>query len=216
MRAVFLPGVFRPRSDTWMLAGVARAPPLPPGARVLDLCSGSGALAIRAALAGAETVAVDISRRAVFAARFNSFVNRLPIRVHHGDLLSRTNGEFDLIVANPPYVPCGTGAPGRHSRARAWDAGLDGRLVLDRLCEDIPRRLRPGGSLLLVHSALCDPARTLDLLGEQQLRAEVIRKAEIPFGPVKRSRTAWLRDQGLIGPDEDMEGLVVIRGWRDG
>jgi release factor glutamine methyltransferase len=151
----------------------------------------------------------------VFAARFNSFLHRLPVRVHHGDLLSRTCGEFDLIVANPPYVPCGTGAPGAHSRARAWDAGLDGRLVLDRLCRDIPRRLRSGGCLLLVHSALCSPSRTLDLLAEQGLHAEIIRKAEIPFGPVMRSRAAWLQEQGLIGPDEDMEGLVVIRGWRD-
>jgi release factor glutamine methyltransferase len=212
-----LPGVYEPQSDTDLLIEAINDHPLPPDARALDVGTGTGRAALALKAAGAASVeAVDISRRAVLAARLNSFVNRLPVRVHHGDLLSRTSGEFDLIVANPPYVPCGTGLPGRHSRTRAWDAGVDGRLVLDRLCRAIPGRLRAGGALLLVHSVLCSPERTLEVLGEAGLHSEIVRKAEIPFGPVMRSRTAWLREQGLITPDQDMEGLVVIRGWRDG
>jgi release factor glutamine methyltransferase len=212
-----LPGVYVPQSDTELLIEAINDHPMPPRARALDVGTGTGRAALALKAAGAASVeAVDISRRAVLAARLNSFVNRLPVRVHHGDLLSHTVGKFDLIVANPPYVPTGTGLPGRHSRARAWDGGTDGRLVLDRLCTSIPGRLRAGGALLLVHSALCGPQRTLDILGEHGLAAEVIRTTEIPFGPVLRSRASWLREQGLITTDQGLEGLVVIRGWRDG
>jgi release factor glutamine methyltransferase len=87
---------------------------------------------------------------------------------------------------------------------------------LDRLCTSIPGRLRAGGALLLVHSALCGPQRTLNILADNGLSAEVVRTAEIPFGPVLRSRADWLHEQGLITPDQGLEGLVVIRGWRDG
>jgi release factor glutamine methyltransferase len=211
-----LPGVYEPQSDTDLLIDAISDHPMPLGARALDVGTGTGRAALALKAAGAAAVeAVDISRRAVWAARLNSLVNRLPVRVHHGDLLARTTGAFDLIVANPPYVPCATGMPARHSRTRAWDAGVDGRLVLDRLCTAIPARLRPGGALLLVHSALCSPERTLEVLGEAGLHAAIVRTAEIPFGPVMRSRTVWLREQGLITPDQDTEELVVIRGWRD-
>ena len=62
MRIITLPGVFQPRSDTWMLAEALREH-LRPGGHVLDLCTGSGALAVTAALHGAgRVVAVDVSR----------------------------------------------------------------------------------------------------------------------------------------------------------
>jgi len=211
-----LPGVYEPDTDTDLLIDAINEHPFRPDTRALDVGTGTGRAALALKAAGAAHVeAIDISRRAVLATRLNSLLNRLPVRVHHGDLLAHTSGRFDLIVANPPYVPCGTGLPGRHSRARAWDAGHDGRAVLDRLCGAIPRHLAGDGAVLLVHSALCDPARTIDLLSAAGLRAEVIRETEIPFGPVLRSRAAWLQEQGLLSPDQRTERLVVIRGWRD-
>jgi release factor glutamine methyltransferase len=210
-----LPGVYEPDTDTDLLIDAINDQPFPPGTRALDVGTGTGRVALALKAAGAATVeAIDISRRAVLATRLNAAVHGLSIRVRRGDLLSAASGTFDLIVANPPYVPCGSGRPGRHSPARAWDAGVDGRAVLDRLCADIPRHLTPGGTVLLVHSALADPARTLELLRAGGLRPEVVRTAEIPFGPVLRSRVGWLREQGLMGADQSLEGLVVIRGRR--
>lgn len=210
-----LPGVYAPQEDTQLLLSSVLAEPLPPHARVCELGTGSGHIALELAAAGAgEVVAVDIARRAILGTRINAALRRLPVRARRGDLLHGVAGLFDLIVANPPYVPSCSPPPGPHSRARAWDAGRDGRALLDRICRDAPSRLAPGGSLWLVHSALCDPGRTLALLTEQGLAAEVVKKDEIPFGPVMRSREAWLRAEGLIGPGDNTETLVVVRGHR--
>ncbi|MET8773018.1 methyltransferase, partial [Streptomyces sp. NPDC004658] len=103
---------------------------------------------------------------------------------------------------------------GPHGRARAWDAGRDGRLLLDRICRDAPALLRPAGVLLIVHSALSGPDRTLELLRDAGLKAAVVRRRWIAFGPVLRSREDWLRRSGLLAPAEDREELVVIRAER--
>jgi release factor glutamine methyltransferase len=210
-----LPGVYEPDADTQLLIDTVTSAGLPPGARVLDIGTGTGLIALALKSAGAAQVeAIDISRRAVLAARVNSLLNRAPVRVHRGDLLGRSLGRFDVIVANPPYVPCGTGRPGSHSRARAWDAGPDGRLILDRICRDAPRHLSERGSLWLVHSALSGPQRTLELLSESGLRGEIVADREIPFGPVLRSRADWLRGEGLLDPDTVSERIVVLRADR--
>jgi release factor glutamine methyltransferase len=101
------PGVHRPISDTWMLAAALRAEGPAAGAALLDLCTGTGALAVWAALRlGAEATAVDVSRRAVLLARVNARLNGVRVRAVRGDLLAAVDGErFDVIVSNPPYVP---------------------------------------------------------------------------------------------------------------
>jgi release factor glutamine methyltransferase len=141
MRLATLPGVFRPLSDSRLLADCMRRE-LSPGAAVADVCTGSGMLAVAAALAGAGRVAaVDVSRRAVLTTLVNARLNRVAVRAVRGDLLSALPGEsFDLIVSNPPYVPAEAGDTPARGPARAWDAGWDGRVLLDRLCERVPLR----------------------------------------------------------------------------
>ena len=145
---IALPGVFRPISDSRLLAECLRGE-LSPGAHVADVCTGTGLLAVTAALHGAGTVAAtDRSRRAVFNARVNARLNGVAVHVVRGDLLEPLDGRrFDLIVSNPPYVPAETDALPSRGPARAWDAGRDGRAVIDRLCDAAPGRLRPGGAL---------------------------------------------------------------------
>jgi release factor glutamine methyltransferase len=121
---------------------------------------------------------------------------------------------FDLILANPPYVPAPDSRCRPHGSSRAWDAGRDGRLVLDRICRDAPALLRPGGVLLVVHSALSDPGRTLVRLRAAGLKAAVVRRRWIAFGPVLRARQGWLRERGLLDAADEREELVVIRAER--
>ncbi|AEW98829.1 HemK2/MTQ2 family protein methyltransferase [Streptantibioticus cattleyicolor] len=210
-----LPGVYPPQRDTWLLVRALRAAAPPPGARVLDVCSGTGALALAAAAAGAGPVtAVDVSRRAVWAARANAALRGRRVRVLRGDLLTPVGGElFDVIVANPPYVAAGAPFPARGA-ARGWDAGADGRAVLDRICRRAPALLAPDGTLLLVHSALSGTGRTLAMLRCRGLKAAVVDRATVPFGPVMRSRAPWLRERGLIDAGTRTEELVVIRADR--
>ena len=203
-RGIVLPGVFSPLSDTWLLARAAVREPLPAGARILELCAGPAFAGIAAARAHAGALfTVDVSRRAVLNARINARLNGVPIVARRGDLLSAVaGGRFDLILANPPYVP--GGAPPRRGAARAWEAGADGRVVLDRIIAEAPRHLAPGGTLLLVHSELCGTPATLRAYAARGLRADVAASETGPLGPLMRA---------AVGPSgQDVEEVVVARG----
>jgi release factor glutamine methyltransferase len=214
VRLVTLPGVFRPISDTWLLADALDAESLPPGARVLDLCSGSGALAIRAARS-AEATAVDISRRAVATIRLNAALNGVKVRAVRGDLFDAVPGErFDAIVSNPPYVPAPTDRLPTRGPERAWDAGRDGRALLDRICERAPEHLRPGGVLLVVHSSLLGYDRSAELLSRGGLEADLAAQERGPLGPLMNGRRAHLEAEGLLARGQREEDVLVVRGRR--
>src|SRR4051812_21788953 len=210
------PGVYAPQGDTFLLAEALRDAAIPVGARVLEVCTGTGALAIEAARIGAAGVtAIDISARSVLAARVNAWLRRLPVRVMRGDLFAPVAGEaFDVIMANPPYVPGRDGRPPRHRPGRSWDAGARGRLLVDRICVEAPPLLAPGGVLLMVHSALCDEQATVAALRDRGLKVSVIARRREPFGPVMRARAARLEARGLIRVGQRHEELVVIRADR--
>lgn len=208
------PGVYRPQNDTWLLAKAMRTAGLGPGTRVLDLCTGTGVLAATAAAAGAEVTAVDMTRRAVLTAWTNARLRGLSVRVRRGRVpYLPPMGLFDLVLANPPYVPC---PPGELSGAasRCWDAGPDGRAVLDPLCAMARTLLAPGGRFLMVHSAVCDERASIRGLTSTGLRAWVMARGTTPFGPVMRSRAGYLEDVGLIARGVRTEQLVVVRAER--
>ncbi len=206
------PGVYTPQTDTWLLAEALHREHITPGARVLDVGTGTGALAVLAARAGAWVTAVDTSRRALATTWLNARARGLRVRVRHGNLLHPVAGErFDVILTNPPYVPAADDRLPQRGPSRAWDAGIDGRALLDRLFAQAPRLLAPGGVLLVVHSALCGQDVTLQCLADSGLQAEVVARCELPFGPVLRGRVALLERRGLIAPGQRHEQLVVVR-----
>lgn len=182
------------------------------GDSVLDLCTGSGAVAIAAALAGAGRVtAVDLSRRAVAAARINARLNGMGLRALRGSLFEPLGDErFDLIVANPPYVPAEVGRSPRG--ARAWDAGAEGRELLDPLLAEAPTHLAPGGTVLVVHSSITGEEATHAAMRRAGLEPDVLRRERSPVGPLHSARAETLERRGLLGPGQREEDLLVIRG----
>ncbi|MGW0064714.1 putative protein N(5)-glutamine methyltransferase [Streptosporangium sandarakinum] len=157
LRLAVEPGVFvpRPRSEFLIRQAAALARP---GAVVVDLCCGSGALgaALAAALGRAELHAVDVEPAAVRCARRN--LASLGGRVHQGDLYEPLpevlRGRVDVVIASPPYVP--TASIGLlppearlHEPAVALDGGADGLGVARRVAAGAPRWLAPGGRLLI-------------------------------------------------------------------
>jgi release factor glutamine methyltransferase len=209
MRVLTIPGVFRPRSDSRLLARLLAAV-IEPGRTVLDPFTGTGVLAVTAALAGAEATAVDVSRRAVVCAWLNGLINGARIRVRRGDMFAPVRGErFDVIVANPPYLPTASDAEPRGA-ARAWEGGADGRRVLDRLCRTATEHLTPGGRLLVVHSSVCGPEATADILGRAGMDVEVIARERGPLGPLLRNRARALERRGILAPGQREEDIVVF------
>lgn len=214
-RVVRLPGVYRPQDDTALLIAGLQMLDLHPKSRVLDVCTGTGAVAVAAAAAGAGRVdAVDSCRRAVWSARLNAAVRGAAVRVRRGDAAAH-DGTYDVIVGNPPYVPSVAADPPRGA-ARAWDAGLDGRALLEPLCRRLPQLLATDGTLMLVQSELADIDRTVDSLAAQGLTVTVPLTRRIPFGPVLRGRESALIRGGRMAPGSRAETIAVIRADRCG
>ncbi|WP_405808378.1 putative protein N(5)-glutamine methyltransferase [Streptomyces sp. NBC_00210] len=156
LRVAVDPGVFVPRRRTEFLVGQATAL-AGPGAVVVDLCCGSGALgaALVAGLDGGELHASDIDPAAVRCARRN--VVAAGGRVYEGDLYAPLpaglRGRVDVLLANVPYVPTEEiellPAEARvHEALVALDGGADGLDVLRRVTAEASRWLAPGGCLL--------------------------------------------------------------------
>jgi release factor glutamine methyltransferase len=211
MRLMPLPGVFQPLSDSHMLAEHLTRERLGPGVTVLDLCTGSGLLALVAATHGASATAIDVSRKALLSVRLNALLNRVPVRALRGDLFAPVAGErFDLIVSNPPYLPDPSEELPTRGLARAWDAGMRGRAFLDRICAGAGEHLNPGGALLVIHSSVCGEQETHDALAAHGLETSVTFRHRGPLGPRLRARAGWLRERGLL-LEGDQEEVVIFR-----
>jgi release factor glutamine methyltransferase len=211
LRLRTLPGVFSPHSDACLLAAVMAEQELAKGADVLDVFTGSGVLALCAARLGARSVtAIDVSRRAQITVGINARRNGVRVRALRGDLFAPVKGEsFDLIVANPPYLPGNEMLP-RRGAARAWEGGPDGRLLVDRFLQEAPRHVRAGGSVLIVHSSLTGEEATVRRLTEQGLSAGVLARQLGPLGPLARAGVEQLRTRGVLANGVDREEVLVI------
>jgi release factor glutamine methyltransferase len=189
------PGVFVPRPETellfaWGLSTVE-------GVRdpvIVDLCTGSGALALAMANARPDAVVsgVDSDAAALAWARRNAeyraAAGDTPIRLYAGDVadratLSDMDGQVDLVLCNPPYVPTNTEVPPEvrdHDPKHAVFAGADGLDVIRHVVTAAARLLKPGGwvgiehddtqgesvpALLSARRVLTDVSDNLDLAG---------------------------------------------------
>ena len=209
--------VYLPQHDSRLLIEVMRRCCHPAGMRVADLCTGSGVAAIAAADAGADTVvAFDTSHAAIAAARANARLAGCPIDARLGSWSAAKGlAPFDLVLCNPPYVPepakrepviVGAGGP-----PASFNAGPDGRLILDPLCAAAPALLRRGGTALIVQSEFADVASSVTALRDGGLQADVVARRTIGFGPVMNARARWLEDTGRLTPGRRTEELAVIR-----
>jgi release factor glutamine methyltransferase len=153
------PGVFIPRPETELLVD-AVLPTLKTSSRpvVLDLCSGSGALAVALAqeVPAATVIAVERSADALAWLRRNTAGTAIEVvaaDITAPGLLDDRNGQVDAIVSNPPYVPTDTPVQAEVSRdpAEAVFAGPDGLSVIPAVISLAGRLLRAGGVVAIEH-----------------------------------------------------------------
>jgi release factor glutamine methyltransferase len=152
-------GVFVPRPETELLAGwgIERTTA---GAVVVDLCSGTGAIALALAdeSKAARVIAVERSRVALDYLRRNA-IPFPSVEVVEGDvtdpaLLTAEHGGVDVVLCNPPYVPDGTQVPPEvadHDPAEAVFGGADGLTVIRPVVTLAATLLRPGGVVGIEH-----------------------------------------------------------------
>ena len=148
--------VLDPRPDTEILVewALELLPPGPTG-RVLDLGTGSGAvaLALQHQRPAAQVTAVDASVDALAVASANAQRLNLPVKCVLSHWMDNVAGPFELIVSNPPYVA--EGDPHLHALThepvQALTSGPDGLDDIRQIIAQAPNRLAPGGWLLLEH-----------------------------------------------------------------
>jgi release factor glutamine methyltransferase len=174
------PAVLIPRPETELLVEQALSLPLPERARVLDVGTGSGCIAITFALERENTrvFGSDISLAALVVASTNA--RRLGARVNWlaADLIHGCCGVFNLVVANLPYIPQGEARKvaieiSDHEPGGALYSGIDGADLLRRFIVELPRVLSPDGYALVE----IGPGQ-LDVLGQviDDVHLEVVAK----------------------------------------
>lgn len=155
------PGVFIPRPETEVLVDAALEA-LPEGGLAIDLCTGSGAIALSLAYerAGARVFATEIVSATAEVARGNAERCGVSDRVEvlDGDLFAPLHaglrGTVDVVASNPPYIPTADLADlpaevGEFEPRVALDGGADGLDTVRRIADEARSWLRPGGTLVL-------------------------------------------------------------------
>jgi HemK-related putative methylase len=174
---LILPQVFNPALfwTSEFMANSLNERLIPPGARVLDMGTGSGIGAVFAAQWTDKVTAVDINPAAVRCARINVLLNEVEDRVtvKEGDLFTAVSGEtFDVILFNPPYF---SGRP-QSDLDRAFRADD----VIERFVEQLHHHLTPNGQVLLLLSSEGDEAYFLKLFRQHGYQIGVAAQRPLP------------------------------------
>ncbi|MBR6538058.1 MAG: peptide chain release factor N(5)-glutamine methyltransferase [Lachnospiraceae bacterium] len=147
------PGVLIPRPETELLAEAVFTDAK--GKRVLDMCTGSGCIAVTVAKLGAPafTAASDYSEEALCVAKKNAELLNADVTFFQGDLFENVEGAYDIIVSNPPYIKSKVieelmPEVKEFEPRMALDGTADGLLFYRRITAEAKRYLTPGGRLM--------------------------------------------------------------------
>ncbi|OBH24361.1 protein-(glutamine-N5) methyltransferase, release factor-specific [Mycobacterium sp. E342] len=195
------PGVFIPRPETEALLAWATRQRLPARPVIVDLCTGSGALAVALAHEhpDARVIGIDDSDVALQYARRNAAgtaVEFIRADATEPTLLSELDGEVDVVVANPPYVPDAADVEpevAQHDPHHAVFGGPDGMAVIAPVVALAGRWLRPGGIFAVEHddttsSQAVEIIRTTGLFDDVLARRDLAGRPRFVTARRKRGR----------------------------
>lgn len=157
------PQVYEPSDDTFLLAENLQVKRM---SNTLEIGTGTGIIAIMAAMKARMVIATDINPHALKCTLKNIITNKaFNVELREGDLFEPVKNEkFDVILFNTPYLPSSDDENIDDKLDAAWNGGPDGRDVIDRFLEDVKNHLNPGGKVQLVQSSLSNVEKTLKRL----------------------------------------------------
>jgi len=169
------PQVYEPAEDTFLLAENLA---VKEGDIALDVGTGTGLIALLMARKARYVLGVDINPLAVELARKNARINGIKnVEFRVSDLFENVSGRFDVITFNVPYLP---GEP-EEPIDLALVGGEGGREVLDRFIREVPRYLKPGGTVQMVQSSITGVKETLRRLEEAGLKGKIAARVHVFF-----------------------------------
>ncbi|OGZ37419.1 MAG: hypothetical protein A3I88_00235 [Candidatus Portnoybacteria bacterium RIFCSPLOWO2_12_FULL_39_9] len=159
----------------------------PKNGAVLDMCTGSGVLAIFAAEKATKVIAVDINPRALEFARFNAVLNGVEnkIEFRQGNLWEPVKNEkFNLVMANPPFEPRDFRPL---SRCLHSDGGNDGTAIIQRVVSCMPNYLIANGTFQMIAWFLEDRSSVLEKLKNHfsDVQTDELGEKKIDIGLIK-------------------------------
>ena len=184
------PGVFIPRPETEAMLAWAVAQTLPAKPVVVDVCTGSGALALTLARhwPHARVVGLDDSDAALDYARRNAAGTRVEFvcaDVTDSGLLTELDGQVDLVVSNPPYVPDGAELEPevtQHDPPHAVFGGPDGMAVIPAVARLAGRLLRPSGLFAVEHDDTTS-SMTAETISSTELFDDIVARTDLTGRP---------------------------------
>ena len=184
------PGVFIPRPETEAMLEWAVAQTLPVKPVVVDVCTGSGALALALARhwPDARVIGLDDSDAALGYARRNAAGTRVEFvcaDVTDSGLLTELDGQVDLVVSNPPYVPDGAELEPEvvdHDPPHAVFGGPDGMAVIPAVARLAGRLLRAGGLFAVEHDDTTS-SKTAESISSTELFDDVVARTDLTGRP---------------------------------
>jgi len=143
---------YEPREDSFLMLEALAELNLR-GSKILDVGAGSGILSAYCAKRGADVTASDTDVVAIQA--LSRLADRLGIRIEliACDLFSKIEGQFDIVIFNPPYLPS------RKMHDRTVNGGKDGTSVIERFLNQVTRNLVQNGFAVLLVGSLNEPER---------------------------------------------------------
>jgi release factor glutamine methyltransferase len=180
------PGVFIPRPETEAILEWAVAQTLPVKPIIVDVCTGSGALALALVRhwPDARVIGLDDSDAALDYARRNAAGTRVEFvcaDVTDSGLLTELDGQVDLVVSNPPYVPDGAELEPEvvdHDPPHAVFGGPDGMAVIPAVARFAGRLLRPGGLFAIEHDDTTS-SMTAETISRTELFDDILARTDL-------------------------------------
>ncbi|VVC00501.1 putative S-adenosylmethionine-dependent methyltransferase [uncultured archaeon] len=170
-------GAYLPSDDSFLLAEATK---VPQGGTCLDMGCGPGTQSISMLMQGAaKVIAADINEKALEAAKKNcisaGYGNKM--ECVKSDLFENVDGNFDLIVFNPPYLPVNE----TEKKYIDLDGGKKGREVLDRFLEQMPGHLKKNGECYFLQTDINGTAKTEKALKSLGMEFEITARKRIFF-----------------------------------